>query len=438
MKINWIFDEAKKIEDETISHRNNLHQIAEVGFSLEKTYEYIFKELEKSGCSPQRCGKMGITCTIEGDQAYTAFKSLDYSINTDDNIGEKVTNDAKNSFRLSKKCIALRADMDALKMDEKTDLPFKSKNGCMHSCGHDMHTAMLLSCAKILAKNKDKFSSNVKLIFQPAEEILEGAKDMIENGALESPCVSIGVMMHCLTNTNSHTGSIILPNFEACAPSADFFEIKVLGSGAHGAMPEKSVDPIIIGAHIILALEELITRECIGINGTVLTIGSVRGGKAANVIPESIVLEGTMRTYDEETRDRMKKRIQEISSMQAKSFRGNALVKFLGDAPVFTSNQEIAKSAYTCLKNAWDEAKTSSLFSKKSDVFLVPFSETRVSCASEDFSHFSHRIPCIMVGLASGKSEDGYKYPLHHPMTKFDENALLYGTVAYSILGISL
>lgn len=442
MIFSWVVEEAERIEGEIIAHRRFLHENAECGFDLEKTYNYVFGELVRIGYEPKRCGKGGIIATVEGEEnGIFAFNSSDFSTNLDDFSREKVTHICKNIEKdeiNAKKCILLRADMDALKMYESTDLPYKSKNGCMHSCGHDLHTAMLLGAAKILWNNKDKFSGTVKLMFQPAEEILEGALNMIENEALESPTVTYGAMLHVLTDTDQETGTLFVPQGGYASPGADFFKITVKGQSAHGAMPEKAVDTILIGAHTILALEELITREAIGSKGTALTIGKIEAGQSANVIAEALTLSGSVRTYDEALRKKLITRIKEIAMYQAKCFGGDTVVEFSGSAPTLKIDENLSKKTYTCLKSAWGSLKSYSKLELCPSVFSTSNDGVKISMASEDFSHISHKIPSVMIGICAGKTKEGYSYPLHHQSTTFDEKALIYGTVAYTVLGINL
>ena len=433
----WILENARKIEEKIIMHRRFLHKNAEAGFEVEKTSKYVFETLEKLGCKPRKIGRNGVVAKISGERSKYAFSSFSLSINLDEKTVKKVTKNENIPYGNSKR-ILLRADMDALPMDEKTDLPFKSENGCMHSCGHDMHTAMLLGAAEILSKNKDKFSNEVILLFQPAEETLSGARDMIDADILEEYSPDLGIMIHVVTNANLDTGTLILSKSELIAPSADFFEIEINGKGGHGAMASESVDPILIGAHIIIALEELITREFIGENGTAITIGSFSGGKAANVIPETVKIKGTVRTYSDETRKILKNRLNELVKLQASVFNGTAKVMFTSGCPTFKNNTELAKSAEECLKNAVSHFSFADKKHMFPSVFLNEQYSARSSLASEDFSYFSHKIPSILLGLAAGNSKDGYNFPLHNPKTAFDERALRFGAIALTILGANL
>ena len=439
MKNFWMVEEARRIEEKMIAHRRFLHENAECGFALEKTYDYVYCELSKIGYTPKRCGKMGIVATVEGEEnGAFAFNPSSFSTNLDDFSKEKVTHICKKIEKYEKRCVLLRADMDALKMTEEANLPYKAKNGCMHSCGHDLHTAMLLGAAEILWNNKDKFSGTIKLMFQPAEEILEGAVDMLEDGVLGSDVVSVGAMLHALTDTDQETGTLFVAQGGDASPSADFFEVTIKGRSAHGAMPEKAVDPIIIGAHTILALEELVTRESIGSKGTTLTIGKIEAGESANVIAEGLTLLGSVRTYDTDLQKKLKERIKEVCMLQAECFKGKASVEFKGSAPTLKIDENLSKKAHTCLKAVWDSATSRGEFSTFPAVIFPSSNGAKVSMASEDFAHISHKIPCVMIGICAGKKNDGFKYPLHHQMTTFDEGALFFGAIAYSVLGVEL
>ena len=222
------------------------------------------------------------------------------------------------------KVFLIRGDMDALPIKEETDLDFASNNGCMHACGHDMHTAMMLGAAKILKKYENEINGTVKLMFQPAEEIFEGSQDMIENGLLNNPKVDAALMIHVMSNTPFKPGTVIVSSPGVSAPAADYFEIKIQGSGCHGSMPNTGVDPINVAAHILLALQEINARELSVTDKAVLTIGTLNSGNIANVIPDTAVMGGTVRTYNEETRKFIKTRMTEISEGIAKTFRSQS------------------------------------------------------------------------------------------------------------------
>ena len=400
MSFEWIYKRAVELESELKRWRRFLHQNAEVGFDLDKTATYVKNELEKMGLEPEICGKCGLVVTICG-----------------------------NKCEEGSKCTLLRADMDALPITEETELDFKSINGCMHACGHDMHTAMLLGCAKILSESKDKFSSKIKLMFQGAEETLNGAKSMIENGVLENPSVDFGAMIHVLTDTNLDTGSAIFAKPGVSAPSSDFFRITINGKSSHGGMPEKSIDPIIPCAHIILGIESLISHENANSDGVVTALGEVHSGSAPNIISSTAKMTGTMRAYNEETRCFLKERLGEIAKYYSKAHNAEGFLEFTSGCPTLVNDSKLVECGVATINKLYSKVGvTPSVLSSES------FGSR--SSASEDFAYISHKIPSVMVGLCAGKSSDGYSFPLHHQKASFDESALVYGVTIYSALGI--
>ena len=220
-----ILKDAEDLREKLVAHRRYLHQNAEIGFDLPKTYAYVKKVLMELGCTPKKCGKSGLIATIG-----------------DDTNGDVVL---------------LRADMDGLPMREKTGDSFACKRGTMHACGHDLHTAMLLGAAELIKKREERIKGRIKLLFQPAEEILEGAEDCLKNGVLSPVLPKCAVMLHVLTDLPMGTGNVIVSSAGVSAPAADFFRVKITGKSSHGSTPWKGVDALSVGAHIVLALQML-------------------------------------------------------------------------------------------------------------------------------------------------------------------------------------
>ncbi len=220
---------AENLTEELIAHRRYLHQIPEIHTDLPLTVAYVKQQLVEMGYSPIDCGASGVLAIAGGKNPGKVF--------------------------------LIRADMDALPVSEECDLQFKSTNGCMHACGHDFHTAMLLGAAKILKEHENDICGTVKLMFQPAEETLAGAKMMIDAGILDNPAVDAAMMMHVMVGFPLPTGAVVVGATGAVSAASDWFEINVTGKGGHGAMPENTVDPINIACHIHSGIQALNSRE---------------------------------------------------------------------------------------------------------------------------------------------------------------------------------
>lgn len=395
-----IFSKVKAVEQAMISDRRYLHQHAEIGFDLPETTAYIRNILKNIGCDVFECGKSGV---------YTV-------------IGDKD----------EEPCILLRADIDALPITEKSGERFSSSEN-MHACGHDLHTAMLLGTARVLKSCENELSRPVKLLFQPAEEILAGAKNMIENGILEAPRVDAAFMLHVITNTPLPTGTLVISLPGVSAPSSDYFEIDVEGIGCHGAMPNTGVDPIIAAAHIITSLDTIKARELSLYDGAVVTIGSVNAGNVHNVIPDRAIIKGTCRAFDEDIRKLLKDGIVRISENSAKALRSSATVAFPKGCPCLFNDEKLSETAEKVLKKAFhtNMVVTSREALEKSGV-------AQRSSGSEDFAYYSQAVPSLMIGISAGSSRDGYDTPLHHPKTLFDEGALIYGAAAFCEIALNM
>lgn len=296
--MDTIFKEAGQLKEELINIRRHIHRCPEAGPVLPKTKAFVMDKLKEYGYEPEEICESGIVAAIEGAKPGKTF--------------------------------LLRADMDALAIKEEAPVSFASDNHFMHACGHDMHTTMLLGAARLLKQHQKEISGTIKLVFQPDEEGFTGAKSMLKAGVLENPAVDAGMALHVNSGTPS---GMVLCGLGTCMAGCTLFRIQVKGKGCHGAMPETGVDPINIAAHIYLSLQEIIAREVTPTKPAVVTIGKFVGGKAPNIIPEEVVLEGTIRTLDRDLSAQIYKRIEEISSQTAALFRGQATVTEIASAP---------------------------------------------------------------------------------------------------------
>lgn len=365
-------------------YRRWLHNHAETGFDLKHTLSYVEKRLKKVKLSPKTCGQRGIFADISGEKPG--------------------------------KTILLRADMDALPMGE---------TGALHACGHDLHTAMLLGAAQLLVNHREALCGTVRLMFQPAEEILQGAADMLEHGVLEG--VDRAMMLHVLTASELPTGTIILPAAGVSAPSADFFTIEVRGVGCHGALPHTGIDPIIPACHILQALQTIQTREMPTEESVVLTVGSFQAGAAPNVIADKATLKGTMRTYSEDARQQFKNRMAHMARRLANTFRAEAEVTFDTGCPTLVNDKQMICHAAQVL---------SPLLGREKVITPQMLSRTARGSGSEDFAYISHQVPSLMLALAAGQKSDGHIHPAHHPEVTFDEAALPYGAAIYAQMAL--
>ena len=385
-----IMNQAKLIKDELISYRRTMHSNPEVGSELPKTKAYVMDKLKEFGYEPKEICESGIVATIKGNKEGKVF--------------------------------LLRADMDALPMKEVTECDFKSNNGSMHSCGHDMHTSMLLGAAKLLKQNQDKIEGTVKLVFQPDEEGFTGAKKMIQSGVLENPKVDAAMAMHVHSGTPSN---VVLCGLGTSIAGCNRFRIVVRGNGCHGAMPELGVDPINIAAHIYISLQEIIAREISATQSAVLTIGKFVAGEAANIIPGEVVMEGTIRSLNKEIGEFIFNRVNDIVISTAKMFRGEAELIELSSVPPLTNDTELSKEVTSYLKD---------LLGEKSVVLFEGG-----GMGSEDFASYSYKVPSVYLMLGAGTKQENplYGEAMHNEKVVFNEDILVTGAAMHTYCAIN-
>ncbi|MDW2799948.1 M20 family metallopeptidase [Clostridium boliviensis] len=363
---------AKELESYGIAIRRQIHKNPELGFDLPKTIGLVETELISMGYKPVRCGTAGITVTA-GKPGRTFL---------------------------------LRADMDALPMKEETGLEFASENEYMHACGHDIHTSALLVAARILKEREEELQGTVKLMFQPCEEGVAGALDMVRAGVLESPFVDAAMALHVV---HGKYGSVGYSWGTACA-SSDVFAITVKGKGGHGAAPHNCVDPINAAVHMHMALQAVNSREVHPDEMLVLSICEIHGGTASNIFPETVVMKGTIRTMNPKVRSFAKDRLVQIAKQTAAVFRAEAEIEFLHEGVPPMKNDTILLQETTGYINR---------ILGEGTCYELP----RMT-GSEDFSVLSQLVPSVLYWVGTGSEEEGYPYGVHDPRVTFDEKSL--------------
>lgn len=379
--VNFLSD-ANLIKNELIDIRRYLHQNPEIGNDLPVTTQFVMEKLIEMGIEPREICKSGITANIGGKKEGKVF--------------------------------LLRADMDALQMTEDSGLEFSSSNNYAHTCGHDIHTAMLLGAAKILKQHEGELEGTVKLMFQPSEENLAGAAAMIEAGILENPRVDAAMALHVFPG-NLHVGKMYWGSGPILA-SSDIFRITVTGKGGHGAIPQNSVDSINAAAHIYIALQEVIAREIDPQEPVVITIGSFNAGDVPNIIPEKAVMTGSIRAFSREVRSYAKKRLEEIASLTAQTFRSACNVEYTSCTCPTINNELLALELKGYINELGEE--------------IIQFPR---QMGSEDFAMISEAVPSVFFGIGAGGEEPEYhKGGSHNPRVIFNEDVLPQGAAVLS------
>ncbi len=383
-----ILKETKGLQAQLVADRRYLHKNAEIGFDLPKTTEYIRRRLREIGLSPSPCGRAGVVAEI----------------------GK------------GRRCFLLRADMDALPIRERSGEPFAAKNGHMHACGHDMHAAMLLGAAAVLKKHESKLKGRVRLLFQPAEEILEGAHDCVNSGVLEG--VGGAMMLHVLPIAEYDAGTLIVSEAGVSAPAADFFDVKVRGKGCHGSSPWQGVDALLIGARVVEGVLAVAARELPSLSGATLTFGRFIAGDADNVLAANALLSGTLRALDEKTRAMYKDRLETIAKGIARMMNGSARVVYKSGCPCLNNDEGLAKALYESCRLTLGEGKVLS-------ASQLPKGGVG---GSEDFAYIAQKVPSIMAGICAGVQ--GRRQPLHSPSLILNEECMPYGVAAFCSMAL--
>lgn len=368
---------SREYANEVVSFRRHLHAHPELSYQEENTAMFITEKLISFGLTPTRMATTGVVTLIEG----------------------------KNP---AKKTIALRADIDALPITEQNKVDYRSTQpGVMHACGHDVHTSSLLGTAKILSQLRNEFEGTIKLIFQPGEEKNPGgASIMIREGVLENPAPQAIIGQHVFPLLP--VGKIGFREGKYMASSDEIY-LKVIGKGGHGATPELTIDPVVIASHIIIALQQVISRNASPKQPTVLTFGKITANGATNIIPDEVNIAGTFRALDEKWRSEGLKRIQKMAESIAEGMGGKCEVDihhgypYLENNPALTQRIKQAAAQYVGADNVVD---------------------IDLTLGSEDFAYYSQIIPASFYRLGTRNESKGITSYVHTPTFDIDEDAL--------------
>jgi amidohydrolase len=367
------FSEVKEI-------RHHIHSHPELSFQEKNTSAFVAEQLNKIGIPFSHMADTGIVGIIQGSGT-------------------------------SDKVLALRADLDALPITEKTDASYRSTvPGVMHACGHDVHTSCLLGAARILHELRDQFSGTIKLIFQPGEEMLPGgASLMIKEGVLENPAPQGIVAQH--VQTELPAGKVGFRSGLYMA-STDELYITVKGKGGHGAMPHQNIDPILIASHLIVALQQVVSRWTDPSLPCVLSFGKVIAEGATNVIPSEVYIEGTFRTFNEEWRKEAHERMTSLAKGLVESMGGKVDFEIRNGYPFLKNDEDLTGRM---------RAAAEQYMGKENVV------ELEIRSTAEDFAYYTQSVPACFYRLGTGNRSKGITAPVHSPYFDIDENALVTG-----------
>ncbi|ERM92745.1 peptidase M20 [Caldanaerobacter subterraneus subsp. yonseiensis KB-1] len=375
-----ILKEVEKVEEEIIGIRRKIHMHPELGFEEVKTSELVYNYLKDIGLEVKRLAKTGVVGLLKGD-------------------GERT--------------IAIRADMDALPIQEENEVEYASKiPGKMHACGHDVHTAILLGTAKVLSRIKN-VKGNVKFIFQPAEETTGGALPMIEEGVLEGPRVDAIIGLH--VDPDLEVGQIGITYGKAYA-SSDMFDVIIKGRSSHGAEPHKGIDALVIAANVISALQTFASRKTSPFTSIVVTVGTIKGGYARNIIADRVEMSGIIRMMEEERREEIVESVEKMCKDIAKAYGGDAEFRRVKGYPLLINDK-----GFTNLVK-----KSASMILGEENVL-----EVSPSMGVEDFAYFLQRVPGTFYKLGCGNKEKGIDKPLHSSRFDVDERCIKVGIAVH-------
>lgn len=380
---------SQHIHQNVIANRRHLHQHPELSFHEENTYAFVASKLDELGISYERMAGNGLVALLKGEKP-------------------------------SGQVVALRGDMDALPILEANDVPYKSQNpGVMHACGHDVHTSSLLGTAYILNQLKSEFGGTVKFIFQPAEEKLPGGANlMIKEGVLENPKPQAVIGQHVMPLIDAGKVGFRAGKYMA---STDELYVTVKGKGGHGAQPQQNIDPVIITAHILTALQQVVSRFADPKSPSVLSFGKVIANGATNVIPDEVYLEGTFRTMDEDWRKEAHLRMKKMAEGMAESMGGSCDFEIRKGYPFLINEEKLTARVRGFAEDYLGKENVLDL-----DIWM----------AAEDFAYYSQVTDACFYRLGTRNEERGIISSVHTPTFDVDESALelSIGLMAYLAL----
>ena len=380
---------SQNIFDEVVANRRYLHTHPELSFNEVETSAFVAKKLDELGLTYERMADNGLVALIKG---------------------------AKPSDRV----VALRADMDALPIMEANDVPYRSQNtGVMHACGHDAHTSSLLGTAKILTQLKDEFAGTVKLIFQPAEEKLPGgASLMIKEGVLENPKPQAGLGQHVMPLIDAGKVGFRAGKYMA---STDELYVTVKGKGGHGAQPQQNIDPVMITAYMLTALQTIVSRSADPKSPSVLSFGKVIANGATNVIPNEVYLEGTFRTMDEAWRAEAHKKMKKIAEGVVESFGGTVDFNIVRGYPFLINEEKLTAATRAHAEEYLGKENVLDL-----DIWM----------AAEDFAYYSQVADACFYRLGTRNESRGITSSVHTPTFDVEEDAFKISTGLMAYLAL--
>ncbi|MGN0371671.1 MAG: M20 family metallopeptidase [Enterocloster sp.] len=375
-----VIEEVKKYQDYAVSMRREFHRHPELSLKEVETAKRIRAELTEMGIPYEEAAGTGTIATLRGKKEHPV--------------------------------IGLRCDIDALPIREVKDLPFRSENeGVMHACGHDGHISMLLTAAKVLSEHRDKLECTVKFIFQPAEENMNGAKNVLASGKVGKLDTVAG--MHIFPQLPCGTISVDPgPRYT----SAAFMNIKIIGKSGHGAMPQYAVDPIYVGAKVVDALQSIASRETSPMDTVVVSICTFHSGTMANIFAETAELSGTVRTFNPQLQKELPGMIERIIKNTCEAYRASYEFDYYADIPATINDERCSEIAAGSVRKILGEEG------------LIKFAGTP---GGEDFAYFLEQFPGVYAFVGCRNEEKDCCYSLHHERFDLDEDALVNGAAFY-------